>query len=136
MNKKQLTVAWTVLMLLAGSAVAEQSKNAAQELQLKEEDFTYNDYKDSLKLIRDIIDRYEKGGKYDPKSELSYIGIPNSLLRLEGYGLIAQRNIALLKLENAKLKDVTRGEIFDLESKLKEAEKQLQNFLKHNIWVD
>ncbi len=109
--------------------------DVAPELIIHEEDLTYDSYKDSLKFLKEALDRWEKGEKYDPL-DYNYIGIPNRLLRLEGYGLKAQRDIVRIGLENARLNGVAKEKIATLESKLKEAEKQLKYFLEHNIWVD
>ena len=113
----------------------EEIKQKAPEFILHEEDFTYENYKDRIGFIKTILDEYEKGKKYDPYWDRNYIGIPNSLLQLEGYGLFTQRDIIRLKLENAKLKG-TEGEIADLEKTLDEAERQIEVFLSENIWVD
>jgi len=141
MNKTQFIAASTLTFLFITSFIyAEQSsstpKDVAPELQLKEEDFTYDDYKDSLGLIKSVLDDYEKGKKYDPNLERSYIGIPNSLLRLEGYSLLSQRDILRLKVENAKLRQASKEEINKLEEELQDIEKQIGVFLKENIWVD
>lgn len=112
------------------------NKDTAPEFILKEEDFTYNCYKDSLGFIRSILDEYEKGKRYDPNWDRNYIGIPNNLLRLEGYGLFTQRDIIRLKLENIRLKRVNKEDIVSLEKALSETEKQIETFVKKNNWVD
>lgn len=141
MNKRQLIFLLILIsFFVAPSIYPEQSnstiKDIAPELILKEEDFTYENYKDRIGFIKTILDEYEKGGKYDPYWDRNYIGIPNSLLQLEGYGLFTQRNIIRLKLENAKLKGANREEIGNLEKALRDIEKQIEIFLKENIWVD
>jgi hypothetical protein len=103
---------------------------------LKEQDFAYKEYKDSLKLIGNAITNYQAGKAYDQGLEVSYIGIPNSLLRLEGYGLFAQRDILRLKLENARLKGDRKENLANLEKELKDIESRIAIFLKDNMWVD
>jgi glutaredoxin-related protein len=155
MSKPQLVFAWALLCwcfnavsaypdkdkpikyeLVNDKQLNSAAREIAPELMLKESDFTYNSYKDSLKRIKDILDEYEQGKKYNPYSEMNYIGIPNSLLQLEGYGLITQRDLLRLKLENAKLIRAEQEEARKLEKALEEAEKQISVFLGENIWVD
>jgi len=153
MNRIKLIVAWGVLLFLMLSLLLtflcfsyadnleptkdmKETKQNAPELIIHEEDLTYDSYKDSLKFLKEALDRWEKGEKYDPDLDYNYIGIPNRLLRLEGYGLKAQRDIVRLELKNAKLNGATKAMVASLESKLKEAEKRLKDFLEHNIWVD
>jgi len=141
MNKKQLVFLLILIPFFITPFIYPEQPNStikdiAPELLLKEEDFTYENYKDRLEFIKTILDEYEKGGKYDPHWDRNYIGIPNSLLRLEGYGLFTQRDIIRLKLENAKLKGAEREEISNLEKSLRDIEKQIEAFLKENIWVD
>lgn len=137
-NKKQLIVGLILIFFLITPFIyAEQpDSDIAPELKLKEEDFTYVTYKDSLEFIKRILNEYRDGKKYDPNSEINYIGIPNNILHLEGYGLIVQRDLMLLKLENAKLKGADKKEISDLEKTLRDIEKRIETFLKENIWVD
>lgn len=137
MFRKQLIVAWAIgLFLFTTSILAEQSVNVAPELQLEEGDFTYGSYKDSLKLIENTIDGYQSNKVYDPKLEMNYIGIPNSLLMLEGYGLFTQREILYLKLDNAKLKAAKKDEMVKLERAIKGIESKIVEFLKINKLVD
>ena len=150
MNKKQLIVTWGVLLFLMLSLLLtfpsfsyagnlEPTKkigDAAPEFVIHEKDLTYEEYKGSLKFLQEALNRWEKGEKYDPDLDYNYIGIPNSLLHLEGYGFKAQRDIIRFELKNAKLSGATKEEIKKLESNLKETEKRLKYFLKHNIWVD
>jgi hypothetical protein len=141
MNKKQLIAASILTLLFITSFIyAEQSsstpKDVSPELQLKEEDFTYDGYKDSLGLIKSVLDDYEKGKKYDPNLDRNYIVIPNSLLRLEGYSLLSQMGMLRLKVENAKLRQASKEEINKLEKELQDIEKQISVFLKKHTWVD
>ncbi len=151
MNKKQLKVAtvmkalpFLILPLLLTSLFSyadnlEQTKkieDVAPELIIHEKDLTYDSYRDSLKSLTEALNEYQKGKGNELGWEVENIGIPNRLLRIEGYGLKTQRDIIRLELENAKLKGAAKGEIADLESKLKEAKKRLKYFLEHNIWAD
>lgn len=119
--------------LFLAALVTTTTFAVAPELVLKEEDFTYEEYQESLKRIDDVLEQYYKGK--DPGWEIENIGIPNRLLRLQGYGLFTQKEIINLKLENAKL----HGKVEDvaiLEKSLKEIESQIEVFLSENIWVD
>lgn len=141
MNKKQLIVLLILISFFVVPPIYPKQPNStikdiAPELILKEEDFTYENYKDRLEFIKTILDEYEKGRKYDPYLDRNYIGIPNSLLRLEGYGLFTQKDIIRLRLENAKLKGANKEDIVSLEKALKDIEKQIDIFLRENIWVD
>ncbi|MBF0384706.1 MAG: hypothetical protein HQL27_02430 [Candidatus Omnitrophica bacterium] len=123
----------------AGNSTKKDVKETglkAPEFIIQEQDLTYDSFKDALKFLRDAVERLDKGEKYDPNSEENYIGIPNSLLRLEGYGLKLQRDNIKLELKNAKLIGSPKEKMGNLESKLKESEKQLQYFLEHNLWND
>ena len=147
MSKKQLIVGWGVLPFLALSLLLSYPFSYAGDLSAEGIKviregvpeciyLTYDEYKDSLKFVKEALDRWEKGEKYDPDLDYNYIGLPNSLSFLEGYGLKAQRDIARLELENAKLKRESKVRIANLESKLIEAEKQFKYFSEHNNWVD
>ena len=112
----------------------EEIKQKTLEFIIKEEHFAYTEYESDVRKLEDILDDYREGKKVYWDSE--NIAIPNLLLRLKGYGLVTQKKIITLELENAKLKGVAKDAIADLESKFKEAAKQLKYFLEHNIWVD
>ena len=119
--------------LFLAALVTTTTFAVAPELVLKEEDFTYEEYQVSLKWIDDVLEQYYKGK--EPGWEIENIGVPNSFLRLQGYGLFTQKEIISLKLENAKL----HGKVEDvaiLEKSLKEIESQIKVFLSGNIWVD
>ena len=142
MNRKQLTFSLILTVLFITPFIyAEESdsidKDTAPELILKEEDFTYDEYKGSLDFIKNTLDKYYNN-KIDKKRdwETENLGIPNSLLRLQGFGLFTQRDIIRLKLENAKLKGVKKEDITNLEKALKDIEKQIEDFLSKNIWYD
>ena len=137
MNKKQLIAILAICGILAISKVfAKENSVIAPESQLKENDFNYDEYKGSLNIIKEVIGEYETSKKYDSISERNYIGIPNSLLHLEGYGLFAEREIIRLKLENAIFKGAAKEKIISLEKSLKNIEKEIDIFLKKHIWVD
>ena len=151
MKKKHLLLPILILLLLTIPVLSQDEINVAPELILKEEDFTYEEYKSALKGLNNFLDecyKQEQGDNfwkiYDDKTKsvkltidwlILNIGIPNNLLRLEGYGLITQREIILLKLENAKLKD-NKEEIANLEKALAEIQKKIEIFLSENMWVD
>jgi hypothetical protein len=111
-------------------------RQRAPEMIIHEEDLTYDRYKDSLKSLMHALDKYNQRKSKELGWEVENIGIPNCLLVVEGYGLKAQRDIAMLELKNAKLNRATKEEINKLESQLKEAENMLKYYLEHNIWVD
>jgi len=153
MNKKQVIVGWGALPFLVSSLLLtllsfsyadnleptkniEEIKQKAPELVIHEKDLIYATYKDSLKSLTETLNKYQKGKGNELGWEIENIGISNSLLTIEGYGLKTQRDIIRFELENAKLKGAAKGKIADLESKLKEAERRLKYFLEHNIWVD
>lgn len=125
-----------ILVFLPTNAFAEDDvrAHAAPELVLEEEDFTYEKYQASLKWLDDVLEQYYKGK--EPGWEIENLGIPNSLLRLQGYGLFAKRDIIRLKLENAKLKGAKKEVIAGLRKDLENIEKQIDIFLKENIWYD
>ena len=153
MNKKQLIVAWEALPFLVSLLLLispyfsyagnlepteniEEVRQKAPELIIHEEDLTYDEYKDSLKSLEETLNKYKEGKGNELGWEIENIGISNWLLTIEGYGFKRERDIIRLELENAKLRGATKGEIADLKSKLKEAEKRLKDFLTSNIWVD
>jgi len=147
MNKNQLIVTWVIVLLLlifrfgyADSVDPAGGKRAikqqASELIINEEDLTYDQYKASLKLLTEVLGKYYKRKNKEIGWETENIGAHNSLLIIEGYGLKVQRDIARLELKKAKLNGVDKATVVSLEVKLKEAEKQLKYFLKHNTWVD
>ena len=119
-------------MLISSLGYAEQT---APELILKGEDFTYDNYKNSINIITSILGDYEKGVKYDPDLDRNYIGIPNCLLTLEGYGLFTQRDIIRLRLENEKFKNKDRKVMNELEQRFQKIEEHLiaeMHFLQIN----
>lgn len=150
MNKKQLIVAWGILLFLMLSLLLtfpyfsyagnlEPTKkigNVAPELIIHEKDLTYDEYEDSLKSLEETLDKYRDKKSDEVGWETENIGVPNWLLITEGYGLKREKDIIRLELENAKLSGATKEKIVNLESKLKEAEKRLKDFLTSNIWVD
>ena len=149
MNKKQLIVALGVLPFLVSLLLLipffiyagniEPTKkigDVAPELIIHEEDLTYDEYENSLKSLEETLDKYYNRKSKELGWEIENIGVPNRLLTIEGYGFKRERDLIRLELENAKLRGATKGEIADLKSKLKEAEKRLKDFLTSNIWVD
>lgn len=109
-------------------------QDIAPELKLRETDFTYEEYSGGLEFIDNVLDSYYKDKK--PGWEIENIGIPNSLLKLKGYGLYSQREIIRLKLENAKLKGASKQDIERLNKSLRDIEHKIKVFLSGNIWVD
>lgn len=118
------------------SVKSKEVREDAPELTINEEDLTYDRYKDSLKFLTEVLDKYNKRKGKDLGWEVESLGVPNYLSIVKGYGLKAQRDIARLELKNAKLNGVTKEKIAILEGKLKETEKRLQYFFEHNAWVD
>ena len=80
------------------------------------EDFTYEEFTDSVKWLEEILEEYRK--KKDPGWEMENLGVPNSLLRVRGYGLFSQKHYIELKLENAKLKGLDQEVLEELEELL------------------
>jgi len=132
-NRLLQTSLISIVVIMSSLGYAGQG---APELTLREGDFTYDNYKSSMRLVTSILEDYEKSVKYDPNSVRNYIGIPNSMLRLEGYGLYAQRDMIRLQLENEKLKNNDRKAISDLGQKLQKIEEQINAFISTNEWVD
>ena len=108
-------------------------RNIAPEYQLKEEDFTYEEYQEYLKWLEGIFEQCRKGDELG--WEIENLGLSNSLLALEGYGLLTQRDVIRLKLENAKLSG-TEEEIADLKKPLDKIERQIEVFLSEKYWYD
>ena len=90
---------------------------AASESQLKELDFNYTAYKQSLARIKDALSDHTKGD------------IPDSLLQLEGYGLISHDAALRLKLEVAQLRNESPEKIKKLEQELMNTRKEIEEFL-------
>jgi len=114
----------------------EYIRNTAPEMILEEGDFTYEEFTEAYKRLEHALDEYYKGNKDKLGWEIENIGIPNRMLIVKGYGLVSQKKIISLELENAKLKDAPKEESINLEQRLKKIEKQIEVFLSENIWVD
>lgn len=68
--------------------------------------------------------------------EMQHIGFPNMITDLKGYGLVSQKQILELKLENLKLKQASKEEIANAHTELKQAEHNLNRFLQTRHRVD
>ena len=65
-----------------------------------------------------------------------YIGFPNLVTQLKGYGYVTQREILQLRLENLRLKDAPEAEIKKLEESLRNLEEEIKDFTSKTKWVD
>ena len=68
--------------------------------------------------------------------ESQHIGFPNMVTDLKGYGLVSQKQILELKLENLKLKQASKEEIANAQTELQQAEHNLNQFLQKRQRVD
>ena len=64
------------------------------------------------------------------------IGFPNSVQRIAGYGLVSRAEILRLKVENMKLSNAPDDTTRKLELKYLEAQKDLDECLATQRWVD
>ena len=68
--------------------------------------------------------------------DMQYIGFPNLVTQLKGYGYVTQREILQLRLENLRLKDAPEAEIKKLEGSLRNLEEEIKDFTSKTKWVD
>jgi len=68
--------------------------------------------------------------------DMQHIGFPNILTDLKGYGLVSQKQIQELKLENLKLKNASAEDIARTQTELQKAEENLNQFLSKRQRVD
>ena len=68
--------------------------------------------------------------------EQQHLGFPNSLVVVEGYGLISRIEILSLKVENLSLKGAPQAEVDSVRVALSVAESDLQEFLSQRRWAD
>lgn len=108
----------------------------ASEFNLQEEQFGYEEYHRAYSFLKDAIEKYYQGKNSELGWEVENIGIPNRLLVLEGYGLLSQREIISLRLEDARFRKASKEQISSLEKQLKEIEEKIKTFFRENIWVD
>ncbi len=64
------------------------------------------------------------------------IGFPNFLQRIAGYGLVSRADILRLQVENMKLSNAPSDTTRKLELKYLEAQKNLDEYLATQRWVD
>lgn len=105
----------------------------APELKPKETDFTHKNYLAGLKLLKDSVRQYEKDKKVS--WDIEEIGIPNALVRIEGYVLKLREENARLELENAKLRK-DKNALGQAANNLKQVEYEIKKFLAERTYVD
>lgn len=97
---------------------------------LDEEHFTFMDYNSSLERVEKFLDEalhfisYPNSKK--PSGEEEVYGMPNCFLVLKRYGLLSQKQIMTLRLENARLNNEPKEKIEELENCLDGIEKELK----------
>lgn len=95
-----------------------------------EKDFTFMDYNSSLERVEKFLDEalhfisYPDSKK--PSVEEEVYGMPNCFLVLKRYGLLSQKQIMILRLENTKLNKEPKEKIAKLEYSLNEINKELK----------
>ena len=67
---------------------------------------------------------------------IQYIGFPNFVQRIAGYGLVSRAEILRLQVENLKLSNAPDDTTRKLEAKYLEAQKDLDEYLATQRWVD
>ena len=67
---------------------------------------------------------------------VAYLGFPNTMLRITGYGLVSRAEILRLKVENMKLSNAPEDTTRKLELKYLEAQKELDEYLATQRWAD
>lgn len=95
-----------------------------------EKDFTFLEYKKSLERVKKYLDEamyFLANPKSKPPSDEEYVYcMPNCFLVLKRYGLLSQKEIVLLRLENAKLNKEPKEKILELEHSFKEIQVKLK----------
>ena len=95
-----------------------------------EKDFTFLEYKKSLERVEKYLDEamyFLANPKSKPPSDEEYVYcMPNCFLVLKRYGLLSQKEIMTLRLENARLNNETKEKIEELENCLDGIEKELK----------
>lgn len=95
-----------------------------------EEHFTFLDYISSLERVEKFLGEalhfisYPNSKK--PSGEEEVYGMPNCFLVLRRYGLLSQKEIVALRLENAKLKKEPKEKIAELEHGFSEITEELK----------
>ena len=97
---------------------------------LKEHDFTYENFIRALDRINQDLDKCLSGELVG--GEEATLGVPNWQTTIKGYGLITQRDITKLRLENLRLKGLDDVE---MQKQFERASKELECFLSNNYWV-
>ena len=67
---------------------------------------------------------------------IQYIGFPNFVQRIAGYGLVSRAEILRLQVENMKLSNAPDDTTRKLEAKYLEAQKDLDEYLATQRWAD
>ena len=125
------------LLLFNFITISSYAKNIAPEVTLKEEDFAYNQYKVELEDLNKVLEHCSNNKNNKKRDwETKNLLIPNLLTRFKGYGLLSQRDILRLRLENANLKGEKKEVIINLKQELKKIDEQIKKFFSENIWVD
>ena len=98
---------------------------------LEEEHFTFMDYNSSLERVEKYLDGAmafinHLPGSNKPSGGEEVYGMPNCFLVLKRYGLLSQKEIITLRLENAKLNKEPKEKIAELEYSLNEINKELK----------
>ena len=93
----------------------------------EEKDFTFLDYKDSLERVEKFLDEIYIHPVSERTSNEEYVYVmPNCFLVLRRYGLLSQKEIITLRLENAKLNKEPKEKITELEHSLNEINNELK----------
>jgi hypothetical protein len=103
------------------------------ELTPKESDFTHENYLTSLRLLKDATGQCKK--KSCVSWELREIGIPNALIRFEGYLLELRKQNAILEINNARLRE-DRDALDKAACDLKQVEEEIKKFLAEKRYAD
>jgi hypothetical protein len=141
------TIVFLIVILTSATGYTAQSKKATRadipdNLQVHETDVSRAEYERAIEHLQELKS-FIRNSKTVPDivdSSRFYIGYPNSLLRIEGYVLKLEAELAKAKYETAELKlkegKISQQNLDLLRTKLKETEQAFKDYLEGSSFSD
>jgi hypothetical protein len=141
------TIVSLIIILTSATGYTAQTKKATRtdipdNLQVRETDVSRAEYERAIEHLQELSG-FIRNSKTVPDivdSARFYIGYPNSLLRIEGYVLYLEAELAKAQYETAELKmkagKISKQDFVVLKTKLKEANKAFKEYLESSSFSD
>ncbi|MEK6744123.1 MAG: hypothetical protein AABZ15_10950 [Nitrospirota bacterium] len=141
------TLAILFIVLMTATGHTTQSGKTAktdipETLQVHESDVSRGEYERAIEHL-EKLEGFIRNSKTVPDivdSARFYVGYPNSLLRIEGYVLYLEAQLAKAKFEVAELKmkagKISKQDLETFRTQVKESEKAFKDYLENSRFSD